>query len=176
MKKLVGAFLLATSIATPAAAGDSPLYIGAEVGADHFGVLGGFKINDMFAVEMNYNQFDGTGISTPWTSVDVDAWGLGLFGVGTFPIAPVPGLSVFGKLGFERVEVETTTTTTTSMWDWTTWTLVDVTTSTSATSDDIELAGSVGAQYQITQDFSVRGGVHVKGWADSVFANAIYQF
>jgi opacity protein-like surface antigen len=176
MKKLVGAFLLATAVATPAAAGDSPLYIGAEVGPDHIGVLGGFKITDMFAVEMNYNQFDDTGLSMPFVSVDVDAWGIGLFGVGNFPIAPVPGLSVFGKAGFERVEVETSTTTTWSTFDYVNWAWVDGTTTTSATSSDIKFAGSVGAQYQITRDFSVRGGVHVKGHADSLFANAIYQF
>jgi opacity protein-like surface antigen len=168
MKKLVGAFLLATAVATPAAAGDGPLYVGAEVGADYFGVLGGFKINDMFAVEMNYNQFDDEKVSTPFSSVSVEAWGLGLFAVGNFPISPVPGLSVFGKAGFERVEVETSVT----MTDW--WWGTVVTTST--TSDDIDFAGSAGAQYEITQDFSVRAGVHLTGWADSVYANAIYQF
>jgi hypothetical protein len=175
MKKLVGAFLLATSVATPAVAGDGPLYIGAEVGADHFGVLGGFKINDMFAVEMNYNQFDDEKVSMLWSSISVEAWSLGLFGVGTFPISPVPGLSVFGKAGFERVEVEVTTSFTYSTYVWGTgW--VDVTETTSATDDDIEFAGSVGAQYDITPNFSARAGVHVKGQADSVFANAIYYF
>jgi opacity protein-like surface antigen len=169
MKKLVGAFLLATAVATPAAAGDSPLYVGAEVGKDHFGVLGGFKINDMFAVEMNYNQFDDEKISLGWVTTEIEAWGLGLFAVGNFPISPVPGLSVFGKAGFERVEVETTITTDYGF----SWYPV---TTVRATSDDIDFAGSVGAQYEITQDFSVRAGVHVKGWADSVFANAIYQF
>jgi opacity protein-like surface antigen len=167
MKKTIAALLLAASVATPAAAGDSPLYVGAEVGKDHFGVLGGFKINDMFAVEMNYNQFEDQEISLLWMTTEIEAWGLGLFAVGNFPISPVPGLSVFGKAGFERVEVETTITTDLPFFG---------VTRTSATSDDIDFAGSVGAQYEITQDFSVRAGVHVKGWADSVFANAIYQF
>jgi opacity protein-like surface antigen len=167
MKKLVGAFLLATAVATPAVAGDGPLYVGAEVGRDHFGVLGGFKINDMFAIEMNYNVFEDETIDLGWMKTDIEAWGLGVSAVGTFPISPVPGLSVFGKAGLEYVEVETTITTD-SWWFGTT--------TTSASSDDIEFAGSVGAQYDITSNFSARAGVHVKGTADSVFANAIYFF
>lgn len=166
MKKLVGAFLLATAVATPAAAGDGPLYIGAEVGKDHFGVLGGFKINDMFAVEMNYNQFDDEKVDLLWMTTEIEAWSFGVSGVGTFPIAAVPGLSVFGKLGLERVEVETTITTDT--WFGTTV--------LSAKNDDIDFTASGGAQYEITSDFSVRGGIHFKGAADSVYLNAIYQF
>jgi opacity protein-like surface antigen len=175
MKKLVGAFLLAASVATPAVAGDG-LYVGAEVGRDHFGVLGGFKINDMFAVEMNYNQFEDQNIDLVWMKTETEAWGLGLFGVGTFPISPVPGLSVFGKAGLEYVEFEMTTAYRTYAFDYTTFRYVTTWTTTSATADDIEFAGSVGAQYDITSNFSARAGVHVKGQADSVFANAIYFF
>lgn len=166
MKKLIGAFLLAASVATPAAAGDSPIYVGAEVGKDHFGVLGGYKINDMFAVEMNYNVFDDEKVSLPFMETTIEAWSFGVSGVGTFPISAVPGLAVFGKVGFERVEVETTIRTD----------FFGMVTTTSATSDDIDFAGSAGAQYEITPDFSVRAGVHLKGQADSVYANAIYQF
>ena len=163
MKKLVGAFLLATAVATPAVAGDSPFYIGAEVGKDHFGVLGGYKFNDMFAVEMNYNVFDDQSV-TYWAgySSEIEASSFGVSGVGTFPIAAVPGLSVFGKLGFERVEWESTTT------------IGGVT--ITASEDDIDFTASGGAQYAITPDFSVRAGIHLKGEADSVYANAIYQF
>ena len=162
MKKLVGAFLLATAVATPAAAGDSPFYIGAEVGKDHFGALGGFKINDMFAVEMNYNVFDDKSVSTAFGSSKFEASSFGVSGVGTFPIAAVPGLSVFGKLGFERLEWESTVT-------------VGSMTMT-ASGDDIDFTASGGAQYEFNSDFSVRGGIHLKGEADSVYLNAIYTF
>ena len=166
MKKTIAAFLLAASVATPAVAGDGPFYIGAEVGKDHFGVLGGYKFNEMFALEMNYNMFKDETVDLGWMRTDIEAWGMGVSAVGTFPIAPVPGLSVFGKAGLEYVEVETTITY--DGW-WGTETMT-------ATSDDIEFAGSLGAQYDITSNFSVRGGVHVKGHADSVYANAIYSF
>jgi opacity protein-like surface antigen len=163
MKKLVGAFLLATAVATPAAAGDTPFYIGAEVGKDHFGVLGGYKFNDMFAVEMNYNVFDDESVSMFGMSIETEASSFGVSGVGTFPIAAVPGLSVFGKLGLERVEVEVTTKD-------------DFFGTTTYSEDDIDFTASGGAQYEITSNFSVRGGIHFKGAADSVYLNAIYQF
>jgi hypothetical protein len=158
MKKLIGAFLLATSVAAPAVAGDSPFYIGAEVGKDHIGALGGYKFDDMFAVEMNYNVFDDKSVYYPGYSTDTEAWSFGVSGVGTFPIAAVPGLSVFGKLGFERVEWETR--------------YLGMT----ASGDDIDFTASGGAQYEINSDFSVRAGIHLKGEADSVYANAIYTF
>lgn len=170
MKKLMGAALLATAIATPAFAGDGPFYIGAEVGKDHFGVLGGYKINEMFAVEMNYNVFDDETVSVPpYITSTVEVRSLGVSAVGTFPIQPVPGLSVFGKAGFERVEFDMTTT-----YDYRS--IGGSLTTVSASDDDIEFAGSVGAQYDVTSNFSARAGVHVKGQADSVFANAIYYF
>lgn len=164
MKKLMGALLLATAFATPAIAGDSPLYVGAEVGKDHFGILGGLKIDDMFGVEANYNIFDEEKVTVPFMQTTVDAWSFGISGVANFPIAPVPGLSVFAKAGFEYVEVETTVQDT---WFGTV---------TTTTDDDVDFAGSAGAQYEITPSFSVRAGVHIKGRADSVYANAIYQF
>ena len=167
MKKLMGALLLATAVATPAMAGDSPIYVGAEVGKDHLGVLGGLKIDDMFAVEMSYNMFDEEKVVVPFMVTTVDAWAVGMHGVINFPVAPVPGLSVFGKAGFEYVEVETTTR-------------IDLgggnVMTTTATDDDIDFAGGAGAQYEITPSFSVRAGVHIKGQADSVYANAIYRF
>jgi opacity protein-like surface antigen len=163
MKKLVGAFLLATAVATPAVAGDSPFYIGAEVGSDHFGALGGYKFDDMFAVEMNYNVFDDESVAMPFVSIETEAWSFGVSGVGTFPIAAVPGLSVFGKLGLERLEVEVTTKS-------------DFFGTTTVSEDDIDFTASGGAQYEITSDFSVRAGIHFKGQADSVYANAIYTF
>jgi opacity protein-like surface antigen len=161
MKKLIGAFLLATAVATPAAAGDGPFYIGAEVGSDHFGVLGGYKFDDMFAVEMNYNVFDDKSVPTFFgNTINTEAWSFGVSGVGTFPIVAVPGLSVFGKLGFERVE----------------WEVTDTWYGTTVSGDDIDFTASGGAQYAITPDFSVRAGIHLKGEADSVYANAIYTF
>lgn len=166
MKNLIAPFLLAVTLATPAAAGDSPLYVGAEVGKDHFGVLGGYKFNDMIAAEMNYTQFDDETISVPFVTTEVEAWAVGVAAVANFPIDAVPGLSVFGKAGVEYVEIETTITTD----------FFGTVTTTSASDDDIDFAGSVGAQYEFTPSFSVRGGVHVKGRADSVYANAIYRF
>jgi opacity protein-like surface antigen len=166
MKKLIGAFLLATSVAAPAVAGDSPFYIGAEVGKDHFGALGGYKFDDMFAVEMNYNVFDDESVAIPGMSIDTEAWSFGVSGVGTFQIAAVPGLSVFGKLGLERLEVEVTT-----KYDW-----FGTAYTTTVSEDDIDFTASGGAQYEFTPDFSVRAGIHFKGQADSVYANAIYTF
>lgn len=159
MKKLIGSFLLATSVAAaPAFAGDTPFYVGVQLGDEYVGALGGYKINEMFAVELNYNKFDTE--SAPFT--EVDAWSIGVAGVANFPLTAAPGFSLFAKLGVARTEVEVTT----SFFGET----------ISVSDDDIDFTLGGGARYDFNQDFAVSVGVDVEGPADSLYINGLYTF
>lgn len=161
MKKLIGSFLLATSLAAPAFAGDSPFYVGVQLGDEYVGALGGYKINEMFAVELNYNKFDTE--SAPY--VEADAWSIGVAGVANFPLTAAPGFSLFAKLGVARTEVEVT---------------VDYTNlggpTYSVSDDDVDLTLGGGVRYDFNQDFAVSVGVDVEGPADSLYINGLYTF
>ena len=104
MKKIVIAAALFAFIATPATAGD--LYAGIKLGSVNygysnvtnndqvgFGLLGGYTINETFAVEVEYNDlggFDGQNDTVKGSSI-------GVSGVGSYPLNPQ--FSIFGKLG-----------------------------------------------------------------------------
>jgi|SRR5688500_7382686 OOP family OmpA-OmpF porin len=112
-KKLVAGLLGAAAIfAIPTAAmaqarsADTGWYAGLSIGqsdvdgADEndtaFRILGGYQINKMFAAELGYsNLFDKSGVEV--TAIE-------LVGVGSWPLANQ--LSVYGKLGMHRAEVE----------------------------------------------------------------------
>lgn len=162
MKKLIGSFLLATSVAAaPAFAGDTPFYVGVQLGDEYVGALGGYKINEMFAVELNYNKFD----TESALYVEVDAWSIGVAGVANFPLTAAPGFSLFAKLGVARTEVEAT-------WDYTSLGFDKY----SVTEDDIDFTLGGGARYDFNQDFAVSVGIDVEGPADSLYINGLYTF
>ena len=106
-KKWLVAMLGAAAMAASAGAlaQQNPWYVGLDVGQAEAGseddtafrLLGGYRLNPHFAAEAGWSRLFDTG------NVEVSA--LELVGVGMFPLAQQ--LSVFGKLGLARVEVET---------------------------------------------------------------------
>jgi hypothetical protein len=54
LKKLLAAVLLSLAVSAPAFAESSPFYAGAVAGDQYLGVLGGYQINPMYAVEAHY--------------------------------------------------------------------------------------------------------------------------
>jgi OOP family OmpA-OmpF porin len=109
-------------------------YAGAEVGNADFGsdddtaikVLGGYQVTPNVAAEVAYSMLYDKG------GAEVNA--LELVGVGMFPLANQ--FSVFGKLGFARVEVETRF----------------------GSDDEIELTYGIGVQYAASPRLGIRGG------------------
>lgn len=102
---MLGAAAMAVSAGALAQQNQNPWYVGLDIGQAEVGstddtafrLLGGYRINPNFAAEAGWSRlFDTNG-------VEVSA--LELVGVGMFPLAQQ--LSIFGKLGLARVEVET---------------------------------------------------------------------
>jgi OOP family OmpA-OmpF porin len=101
---IFSAAAMAFSAGALAQAPATPFYIGADIGKTEIGseddtafrILGGYQFNPNFAVE------------AAWTSLldkgGVEATALELVAVGMFPVAQQ--LSVYGKLGIARVDVE----------------------------------------------------------------------
>lgn len=115
MKKITLAVLLSAFAAAPAVAAD--FYAGIKLGQANynytnltknnptgFGVLGGYAINENFAVEAEY--VDLGSITSPGSNAKSNVWGLSA--IGSYPINEQ--FSVFGKLGFARSSIKTTVT------------------------------------------------------------------
>ncbi|MDO8412679.1 MAG: outer membrane beta-barrel protein [Gallionellaceae bacterium] len=154
MKKLIVAVLLSAVCVAPALAEDSPFYVGAQASDGYVGVLGGYQIDKMFSVEVNYYDFDS--IATPFGSTDISS--IGVAGVAMFPMSfdKVPPFAFFAKLGVER------TSTKTPYWG--------------RKVTDTNLTAGGGAQYSFNKNFSARVGVDVAGEADSLYIAGIFKF
>jgi len=108
-------------------------YIGGDIGNAEIGsdddtawrILGGYQINRNFAAELGYSSLLDKG------GVEATAWEL--VGIGSYPLGNQ--FSIFGKLGFARVEVDAAGTST----------------------DKTELTYGLGAQYDLTPKFGIRG-------------------
>lgn len=159
MKKLIAALLLSAGVAAPAFA-ESPFYVGAELGDGYIGALGGYQINKTFSVEAHYYDIDRKDI--PYGHVDASAFGIA--GVATFPITlkGAPPFSLFASVGVDRTKVKQRTD------------VFGTTTSSSDTETDVVVSG--GAQYDFNKNWSARAGLHLNGYDDSLFLNAIYRF
>jgi OOP family OmpA-OmpF porin len=108
-------------------------YIGAEVGqADNsvddtgFKLLGGYQFHKNIAAEVAY------GMLIDKDNVEVTTWEA--VAVGIFPLTP--NISLLGKLGFAKVDVETP----------------------GGSSDDVELTYGIGAQWDFTRNLGARVG------------------
>lgn len=154
MKKLIIAALLSAAFAAPVLAEDSPFYAGVQASDGYIGALGGYQIDKMFSVEVNYYDFDS--IVTPFGSTDISS--IGAAGVAMFPMTfnKVPPFAFFAKLGVER------TSTKAPYW--------------SSKVTDTSLTTGGGAQYSFNKNFSARVGLDIAGEADSLYIAGIYKF
>ncbi len=115
MKNVVIAVLLSACAITPALAADSGFYIGAKFGSVNYdyanvsnnsqagyGFLGGYTINDYFAVEAEFNRLGGFDS----TSGTIKGRSFGFSGVGSLPLSPE--FSLFGKMGISSSTLDDT--------------------------------------------------------------------
>jgi opacity protein-like surface antigen len=164
VKKLLAVVLLSITIATPALAEDSPIYVGALAGDQYFGVLGGYQIDKMYSVEVRYAKILTPDVSAFGISTKTDAYNAGVDLVAMLPwkIKNVPELSFFAKGGLERQSTKVTTT--------------GGGTSISATTTETKLSLGGGAQYEVSKSFSARAGLGVMGTHNDLYVAAIFRF
>jgi len=106
MKKIAIVVLISAFIAAPAVASDTGFYIGAKLGSVNygysnvsnnsqagFGLLGGYTINENFAVEAEYDSLGGFDSNNG----TIKGHSFGFSGVGSLPLSQQ--FSLFGKLG-----------------------------------------------------------------------------
>jgi OmpA-OmpF porin, OOP family len=106
MKKIVFTILLSAFSVAPAIAADTGLYAGVKLGTVNygygnvsnnsqagFGFLGGYAINENFAVEVEYDKLGGFDSNTG----TIKGSSFGFSGVGSLPFNQ--NFSLFGKLG-----------------------------------------------------------------------------
>jgi OOP family OmpA-OmpF porin len=113
MKKTVIAALLSAVVATPAVAAETGFYLGAKFGSVNYGydnvsnnsqagygLLGGYAVNDYFAVEAEFNRLGG------FDTVDsiIKGKSFGISCVGSLPLNPE--FSLYGKMGITSSSLE----------------------------------------------------------------------
>lgn len=150
---VIAGFSAAAGLAGPASAQMSDImssaYIGASFGQSDFGdtcsgfagcddkdsawkIFGGYQINRTFGVELGYTNLGE--VSVAGAGAEVTAWEL--LGIAAIPVGPV---SLYGKLGFARAEVEGTG-------------------ALAGLSDTgTELTYGIGVQYDFTKQLGIRG-------------------
>lgn len=115
MKKIIIAMLLSAFAATPAVAADTGFYIGGKFGSVNYdyanvsnnsqagyGILGGYTVNEYFAMEAEYNRLGGFDSSTG----TIKGRSFGFSGVGSLPLSPE--FSLFGKMGIATSTLDDT--------------------------------------------------------------------
>jgi OOP family OmpA-OmpF porin len=145
---------------------DTGWYIGADFGQTDledidedttWKILGGYKINRTFAVELGYATLFDKSVSG--IGVDVTAWDL--VGVASFPIADK--FSVFGKLGFAMWEAEATS----------------VPGFGTVEDDGTDLTFGIGLQYDVSRNLGIRAQwqrYDVDADADLMSIGLVYRF
>jgi OmpA-OmpF porin, OOP family len=101
-------------------------------------ILGGYQINRNFSAELGYSNLGEITASGPGGSLSIESNAWELVGVGSYPLSNQ--LSVYGKLGLYRAEVELTST-------------VGISGDETAT----DLTYGVGLRYDFTPTIGVRG-------------------
>jgi len=117
MKKFALALLLSTVIAAPAFAADTGMYLGAKFGSVQYGydnvsnnsqagygMLIGFELNRVFALEAEYNKLGGFDSTTG----TIEGRSFGFSGVGSLPLSRE--FSLFGRMGITSSTLEDTAT------------------------------------------------------------------
>ena len=155
MKRIMTAVLLSAAVAVPAFAADTPFYAGLQVGDGYIGGFGGYQIDTMFSAEAHYFNYD-TVVTAPGKTNNASS--IGVAGVAVFPlnIQKVPQLSVFAKVGVERISEKLT--------------------GPYVTNTRTKLTVSGGAQYDFNKNMAARLGISVAGYKNDLFAAGIYKF
>lgn len=163
MKRLILAAAIAAAISTPAIAQDRGFYAGGHLGQatiDKFcddtagtgiscddkdtswKILGGYQVNRNFAVELGYIDFGKVQASVAGIgSVSAEANAFDLVAIGILPVAD--RFSVYGKLGAYRSTTDGKVRTIFGNDD--------------LSEDTTDLTFGLGASFDITRQFSVRG-------------------
>ena len=164
MKKLLAVMLLSTAVATPALAEDSSFYVGALVGNQYLGVLGGYQIDKMYSAEVSYATVLTPTVNTGFGSIKTNNSDLAADLVVMLPwkIQKVPALTFFGKGGVEYVSTRVTTTAGAI--------------SSSVSTHEVKLRLGGGAQYDVSKNFSARAGVGVMGDHNDLYVSGIFKF
>jgi opacity protein-like surface antigen len=169
MKKLLAATLLASTLAAPAFADESPWYLGGSIGSSDIGsssstavgVLLGYKLQGVnlggtgsLAIEGQLTGLGSTSYSDRFTSLGVDA-------VASFPIRPVPNLSLYGKAGLNNISGDFHCGTFCSY----------------SKSSGLQFDYGLGGEYRFTREFGLRVGYQsYDSDIDSVYATAVFHF
>jgi OmpA-OmpF porin, OOP family len=148
----------AIAFAVPATAQDRGIYAGASIGQatakdacvnlvgtgiscddndTSWKIFGGYQFTRNFAAELGYADFGEATASFGSLRETIEATAFEIVGVGMFPV--VDRLSVFGKLGFYRGEVDDT-----SNFGF------------SASESNTDLTFGLGARYDFTRNLAVR--------------------
>lgn len=170
MKKgFVLAALLSAVIATPSFAEESPVYVGALLGDSYYGVLGGYKIDKTLSIEGYFSKVVTPSVTVAGMTTKTDTSIIGVNCVGLFPLhlPQAPQLSLFGKIGLDRLSAKVTTSGTP---------FFGAPIDTSVTSSEIKLSLGGGAQYDFNKNFSARAGLGIAGARNDLYFAALYKF
>ena len=127
-----------------------------DVGIDVNGVATGwrffglYKFSDRFGLEAGLSSFDRPDDPTLPSTLEVEAYSIDLFAVGTFPVSEK--LDLFGKAGFVRFNTE-----------------VEEDELTEFSTQSTDLALGFGGEYELNSRFAIRGEYQ---WTDSQNAGA----
>jgi len=159
----------ATPPAAPArsSANNSPYYVGAQLGDSSIGVLVGYQINKMFAMEFSYDYADPKYTPTTVSETSrISASGLALFPIKFSEMGP---MAIFVKAGYARTTDK--------------FTVNDPglgpgfpATSTVTTTVKTGVIGGAGVHVDLSAHTSARLGFHVVGSDRSVYMAAMYRF
>ena len=174
LKKIAVAALLGATAMTLSSgalaqrAAETGWYVGGMVGSNDdlddemaWKISAGYQINRNLAVELGYTALGE--VSVPGLSAEASAWEL--IGLYKFPVANK--FSVYGLLGFARIEAEATASVT-----------VPGVGTVSATADDssIELTYGIGVQYDFTPNLGVRAQYQDYDGSAVISAGIVYKF
>jgi opacity protein-like surface antigen len=161
MNKVLAVAILSISLATPAFAADTPVYVGALLGNQYVGVLGGYQIDKMYSVELSYAKVltNTTYVAGGTSNTSDHSLAADLVVMLPWKIQKVPALSFFAKGGAEYHTVKVSTTGAPDL-----------------TTNELKLKLGGGAQYDVSKNFVVRAGVGVMGSRNDPYVSAIYKF
>jgi hypothetical protein len=168
MKRILAAAPLSLLIFAPVSA--APFYAGLQISDESVGVLLGYQISKMYAIEGHYSKSDSL-ISHAGVTVDTSTVGAGLVGLALFPMKlnDVLPYFLFAKAGYEHTT------------DNETYSIPASVTLTLPYSDTIKNSKNQfiiggGAEYDFTKYDMARMGLDFIGDNRSIYLAAIHKF